>query len=110
MIVRSPVVHTCVRIVRLLEEDTMNLGIIGSGKIGGTAARLFVHVGHEVAIGNTRGPASLAALVEDLGTKARAATIDEACAFGEVVLVAIPFGKYQTLPVKPSKAKWSRTR
>ncbi len=83
----------------------MNIGVIGSGKIGGTAARLFVRAGHPVAIRNSRGPASLGALVEDLGTNARAATIDEACAFGEVVLVAIPFGKYQTLPVKPLERK-----
>ncbi len=44
----------------------MNIGIIGSGKIGATAARLFVHAGHQVAISNSRGPASLASLVKDL--------------------------------------------
>lgn len=83
----------------------MNIGIIGSGMIGGTAARLFVHIGHQVAISNSRGPASLASLVEDLGSKARAATIDQASTFGEVVLVAIPFGKYQTLPRKSLQGK-----
>jgi predicted dinucleotide-binding enzyme len=88
----------------------MNIGIMGSGRIGGTAVRLFVHVGHQVAIGNSRGPASLASLVEDLGSKARAAAIDEVAAFGEVVLVAIPFGKYQALPEKALEGKWSWTR
>jgi predicted dinucleotide-binding enzyme len=29
----------------------MKIGIIGSGNIGGTAAKLFVNAGHEVAIG-----------------------------------------------------------
>jgi 8-hydroxy-5-deazaflavin:NADPH oxidoreductase len=76
----------------------MNIGIIGSGMIGGTAARLFTRAGHDVAISNSRGPASLASLVKDIGTKARAATIEDAASFGEIVLVAIPFGKYQTLP------------
>jgi predicted dinucleotide-binding enzyme len=51
----------------------MNIGINGAGKIGGTAARLFVPAGHQVVIGNSRGPASLASLAEDLGSKARAA-------------------------------------
>jgi hypothetical protein len=83
----------------------MNIGIVGSGKIGGTAARLFAHAGHQVAIGNSRGPASLASFIEDLGSKARAATIDEVAAFGDVVLVAIPFGKYQTLPASSLAGK-----
>ena len=83
----------------------MNIGIIGSGKIGGTAAHLFVRGGHDVVISNSRGPASLASVVEDLGSKARAATIDEASSFGDVVLVAVPFGKYQTLPGKPLEGK-----
>lgn len=76
----------------------MNIGIIGSGMIGGTAARLFVRAGHHVAISNSRGPASLASLVENLGAKARATSVEEVSSFGEVVLVAIPFGKYQTIP------------
>lgn len=76
----------------------MRIGIIGSGNIGATLARLLVDAGHEVAISNSRGPASLVALVEQLGPSARAATVDEAAAFGEVVIEAIPFGRYQELP------------
>jgi hypothetical protein len=76
----------------------MRIGVIGSGNIGSTAARHFVDAGHEVAIGNSRGPDSLAGLVADLGPGARAATVAEAASFGEVVLEAIPFGAYETLP------------
>lgn len=83
----------------------MNIGIIGAGKIGATAAQLFVRAGHHVAISNSRGPAALASLVEDLGAKARAVSTEEAASFGEVVLVAIPFGKYQTIPGKPLEGK-----
>jgi predicted dinucleotide-binding enzyme len=88
----------------------MNIGIVGSGNIGGTAARLFVHAGHQVAIGNSRGPASLASLVADLGSTARAGTIDEVAAFGEVVLVAIPSGSTRRFRGPLSKGKWSWTR
>jgi predicted dinucleotide-binding enzyme len=80
----------------------MRIGIIGSGKIGATAARLFVNAGHEVAIANSRGPETLRALTEELGGDARAATPDEAASFGELVLVAIPFGRYRELPSPPA--------
>jgi len=59
----------------------MRIGIVGSGHIGGTAAALFEEAGHEVVVGS-RGNGR----------------VDEACAFGELVLVAIPFGAYTTLP------------
>jgi 8-hydroxy-5-deazaflavin:NADPH oxidoreductase len=83
----------------------MLIGIIGSGKIGATAARLFVDAGHEVAIANSRGPESLAEFVAELGESAQAATVDEAAEFGEVVLVAVPFGRYRELPAAPLAGK-----
>jgi predicted dinucleotide-binding enzyme len=76
----------------------MNIGIIGSGNVGATTARLFAGAGHEVAVSNARGPAMLEPLVEEIGPQARAATVEEAAAFGEVMLVAIPFFAYETLP------------
>jgi predicted dinucleotide-binding enzyme len=83
----------------------MKIGIIGSGSIGATAARLFVRAGHEVALSNSRGGEGLEALVTELGGKARATTIEEAARFGEVVLIAIPFGKFKTLPAEAFKDK-----
>ncbi len=83
----------------------MNIGILGSGMIGGTAGRLFAQHGHAVAISNSRGPASLAGLVDEIGPQARAATVDAAAAFGEVALLAIPFGQYQTIPAAPLAGK-----
>jgi len=46
----------------------MNIGIIGAGNIGASAARLFADAGHEVAISNSRGPESLASLVQEIGS------------------------------------------
>lgn len=83
----------------------MKIGIIGSGNIGANAARLFVRAGHEVALSNSRGGQSLEALVAELGEKAKAATIEEAARFGEVVLLAIPFGKFRTLPANAFEGK-----
>lgn len=83
----------------------MNIGIIGSGSIGATAARLFTQAGHAVALSNSRGPATLADLVAGLGPKAHAATAPDAARFGEVVLVAIPFGRYADLPAEALSGK-----
>jgi 8-hydroxy-5-deazaflavin:NADPH oxidoreductase len=83
----------------------MKIGIIGSGNIGSTTARLFVDAGHEVAIANSRGPQTMAELVDSLGERARAATPMQAAAFGEVVVVAIPFGRYRDLPADELEGK-----
>jgi predicted dinucleotide-binding enzyme len=78
----------------------VNIGVIGSGNIGATAARLFAAAGHEVAISNSRGPETLEDLVEEIGPGVRAATVEDAAGFGEVVMEAIPFGRYTSLPAE----------
>lgn len=78
----------------------MQIAILGSGNIGSTLAHHFVAVGHEVAIANSRGPDSLANLVAEPGSNARKATVVEAAGFGEVVVEAIPFGRYEELPAE----------
>lgn len=83
----------------------MNIGIIGAGNIGATAARLWLNAGHEIAISNSRGPETLKDLVKELGAKAKAVTVKEAAQFGEVVLEAIPFGRYASLPAKELEGK-----
>src|SRR5689334_4395189 len=80
------------------EENGMKIGILGSGRIGATAARLFVGAGHEVAIANSRGPDSLLALVKELAPHGQAATVIEAARFGEMVLLAIPWHAEEGLP------------
>jgi predicted dinucleotide-binding enzyme len=76
----------------------MRIGIIGAGQIGGTLAGLFVDAGHEVAISNSRGPETLAGLVDELGDRPLAMTAADAARFGDVVVVSVPFGRYRELP------------
>jgi 8-hydroxy-5-deazaflavin:NADPH oxidoreductase len=76
----------------------MKIGIIGSGNIGGTAAELFANAGHEVVISNSRGPQSLASLVNSIESTVTARTVKDAIQFGEVILLAIPWRKRQELP------------
>jgi predicted dinucleotide-binding enzyme len=76
----------------------MRIGFIGTGNIGGTLAKRLGEAGHEVMVSNSRGPETLADVVAELGPKAQAGTAAEAAAFGDVVIVAIPFGRYGELP------------
>jgi predicted dinucleotide-binding enzyme len=76
----------------------MKIGILGAGRIGAVAAKLFIEAGHEIAISNSRGPDSLRELVAGLGPKALAMTIPEAARFGELVLLAIPWHRTEALP------------
>jgi predicted dinucleotide-binding enzyme len=87
------------------EQKNMNIGIIGSGNIGVAAARLFITAGHSVAMSNSRGPETLQGLVAELGATAHAATVEEAVKFRELVLLAIPFGRYETLPADAFSGK-----
>jgi 8-hydroxy-5-deazaflavin:NADPH oxidoreductase len=69
----------------------VKIGIIGTGHIGGTLARLWVAAGHEVLI-SSRHPDELKGLAAELGPKARVGTPRDAALFGDVVVVSVPYG------------------
>jgi predicted dinucleotide-binding enzyme len=81
------------------------IGLIGAGNIGSTLARLAVDAGHDVVLSNSRGPETLADLVEELGPRARAATPAEAAEAGDLVVVTIPLKSYREVPVEPLRGK-----
>jgi 8-hydroxy-5-deazaflavin:NADPH oxidoreductase len=83
----------------------MTIGLIGAGHIGSQLARLAVAHGHDVVLSNSRGPETLAPLVDELGPKARAATPAEAAAAGDMVVVTIPLKSIHTVPVAPLARK-----
>jgi predicted dinucleotide-binding enzyme len=83
----------------------VNIGVIGSGNIGATAAKLFAAAGYRVVVSNSRGPETLDGLVEEIGPGVRAGTVGEAAEFGEVVMEAIPFGRYGELPAEELSGK-----
>lgn len=64
----------------------MKIGMLGAGAIAQAIARHAIRHGHEVVLSNSRGSASLAPLVKDLGALAAAATPAEAAAADLVVL------------------------
>lgn len=74
----------------------IRIGVIGAGNIGGTIGTLWVKDGHEVMFAS-RHPETLAAMVSDLGPKAKAGTPEEAIKFGDAVFIAVPYKAYPDL-------------
>lgn len=81
------------------------IGIIGAGHIGSTIAHVAVDHGYDVVISNSRGPETLASLVEQLGSRARAATPLEAAQAGDFAVVTVPLKAYRDVPVEPLAGK-----
>ena len=68
----------------------LKIGIIGSGRIGSTLGGLWLKAGHEIMFSSLDLEHDKA-LAARLGGKARAVTSREAAAFGEVLLMAVPY-------------------
>jgi predicted dinucleotide-binding enzyme len=72
-------------------QSKMKIGIIGSGRVGGAIGAVWVKAGHEVMF-SSRKIEHDRKLAAQLGGGARAGTPREAAAFGEVVMVSVPYG------------------
>lgn len=69
----------------------MKIGIIGTGDIGGALARHWGAAGHHLLI-SSRHPEQLQALAREIGPNVKVGTPREAAAYGDVVLVSVPYG------------------
>jgi predicted dinucleotide-binding enzyme len=72
----------------------LKIGIVGSGNVGGALGGVWVKRGHEVMF-SSRNLDNDKALAAKLGGTARAGTPREAAAFGEVLMISVP---YRSLP------------
>jgi predicted dinucleotide-binding enzyme len=79
------------------------IGIVGSGKIGGTLGILLAKAGYEVLY-SSRHPDTLKDLVKIAGPKACAGTVAEAIAFGEVIVLSVPLKAVPELGAETKKA------
>ena len=69
----------------------MKIGIIGSGKMGGSLGRLWAKQGHHVMFSYSRRMEKLQDLVKEIGSHASSGTPQEASGFGDVVFLAVPW-------------------
>jgi predicted dinucleotide-binding enzyme len=75
-------------------QRPMKIGVIGSGKIGSTIGGLWAKAGHQVMFSD-RDPEQAKRAAEGAGSGARTGTPEQAVAFGDAVLIAVP---YKALP------------
>src|SRR3954451_18586920 len=73
------------------QSKPVKIGVIGSGRIGSTIGGLWAKAGHEVMFSD-RDPEAVKRAFESVGSKARAGSVEEAIAFGDAVLIAVPYG------------------
>jgi hypothetical protein len=71
----------------------LKIGTVGSGRIGSTLGEIWLKAGHEVMFSSLDLEHDKA-LAARLGGKARAGTSKEAAAFGDVLLIAIPYAAF----------------
>lgn len=70
----------------------MNIGIIGSGSVGGALGKTWARVGHRIVFGSRHPESSeMRETVRQAGPTAGAGTAQEAAAFGDVVVVSLPW-------------------
>ena len=73
------------------QAKPMKIGIIGSGRIGSTFGGLWAKAGHEVMFSD-RDPEQSKRATDGLGPRARVGSVPEAVAFGDAILIAVPYG------------------
>ncbi|WMT92410.1 NAD(P)-binding domain-containing protein [Pelagibacterium sp. H642] len=78
------------------EGETMEIGVIGVGAIGGTIARKLSANGHSVRVANSRGPGAVKDFAGEIG--AAAVDVYGAVKGADVLILSIPFPAVEKLP------------
>ena len=84
------------RVVHAADSQKMKIGIIGSGHVGSALGGVWAKAGHEVMF-SSRNLDNDRKLAAEVGANARAGTPQQAAAFGQVILLAVPYSAFPEL-------------
>ncbi|CAN5336514.1 NAD(P)-binding domain-containing protein [soil metagenome] len=85
--------------------DSPTIGILGAGKVGTVLARLLITAGYRVLISGSGPAAKIALTIEVLAPGAEATTSEVVARESDIVILALPLGKYRSIPVEPLEGK-----